>query len=72
MPWTVSDVDKHKKGLDKTQKQKWVRIANSVLKECQSTRNDGKECEAQAIRVANSKVGSGDSSKSKDESSNGE
>ena len=57
MPWSVGDVDKHKKGLDKTQKQKWVRIANNVLKDCMSSRNDKGECEAQAIRVANSKVG---------------
>lgn len=68
MPWSVSDVEKHKKGLSKTQKEKWVRIANSVLKECQSTRNDGKECEAQAIRTANSKVGSSNS----ESSNNGE
>ena len=65
MPWTVSDVDKHKKGLSKShkkglsksQKQKWVRIANSILEECRETSNDS-SCDAQAIRIANSKVGS--------------
>jgi hypothetical protein len=71
MPWTVSDVDKHKKGLDKTQKQKWVRIANNVLKECMDSRNDTSECEAQAIRTANSRVGKSNSG-SKDKSYNGE
>lgn len=81
MPWTVSDVDKHKKGLSKTQKEKWVRIANNVLKDCRSSRNDD-NCEAQAIRVANSRVGgsgassdssssSGSNSKSKDSKSDG-
>lgn len=66
MPWSTGDVDKHKKGLDKTQKEKWVRIANNVLKDCMDSRNDTSKCEAQAIRVANSKVSS------KGKGSNGE
>ena len=32
MPWTVSDVDKHKAGLSEKSKKQWTRIANSVLK----------------------------------------
>jgi len=53
MPWTVADVDKHKKGLTSTQKKKWVSVANSILKDCQSKK--GKDCEGKAIRIANSK-----------------
>ena len=34
MPWTVDDVDKHKKGLSDKQKKQWVRIANAVLAKC--------------------------------------
>jgi uncharacterized protein YdaT len=53
MPWTVKEVDKHKKGLTSTQKKKWVKIANSVLRECE--KEGGSDCEGRAIRVANSK-----------------
>jgi len=53
MPWTVKDVDRHKKGLTPAQKKKWVSIANGVLKDCQS--KGGKNCEGKAIRIANSK-----------------
>jgi uncharacterized protein YdaT len=48
MPWTVADVDRHKKGLSAEQKKKWVSIANAVLKD---TGDEGR-----AIRIANSKV----------------
>jgi hypothetical protein len=54
MPWTVSDVDEHIKGLTPEQKKKWVATANSVLAKCKS--EDGKDCDAQAIRVANSQA----------------
>lgn len=53
MPWTVGDVDEHKKGLTPAQKKKWVSVANGVLKDCQS--KGGKDCEGKAIRIANSK-----------------
>lgn len=56
MPWTVDDVDKHIKGLSNAQKRKWVAIANNVLRQCQS-KNSGDDCEAMAIRTANSKFG---------------
>lgn len=55
MPWGVGDVDKFRKGLSEEQKKKWVVIANGVLKSCQD--DGGENCEATAIRVANSKVG---------------
>lgn len=51
MPWSTSDVDKHKKGLSQDQKVKWVRIANRVLKE--------EDDEGLAVKVANSKTSSG-------------
>lgn len=47
MPWTIDDVDRHKKGLSKKQKERWVAIANSVLS------SDGDE--GKAIRIANVK-----------------
>lgn len=53
MPWTVADVDKHRKGLNKSQKKKWCKIANGVLKTCMA--DNGKDCEGMAVRIANSK-----------------
>lgn len=32
MPWSKSDVDKHKKGLTDSQKSMWVRVANKALR----------------------------------------
>lgn len=55
MPWTVADVDKHKKGLTDKQKEQWVKVANSALKACQE--KGGKDCDASAIRQANGVVG---------------
>lgn len=48
MPWTISDVDRHNKGLSKSQKKKWVKTANAILAK------DGDE--GKAIRIANSRV----------------
>lgn len=56
MPWDVADVDRHKRGLSTEQKRKWVEIANAVLRSCQE-QGGGDECEAQAIKIANSQVG---------------
>lgn len=53
IPWTVKDVDSKKKGLTPAQKKKWVKIANSVLKDCKA--KGGSDCEGKAIRIANSK-----------------
>jgi FtsZ-binding cell division protein ZapB len=53
MPWTASDAKKHKKGLTPTQAKKWAKIANATLKSCQA--NGGSDCEAVAIKTANSK-----------------
>lgn len=55
MPWQPSDAHKHKKGLTKKQAQQWAKIANSVLEQCR--KDKGKNCEAKAIKAANSKVG---------------
>ena len=55
MPWTVADVDKHKKGLSESEKKKWVSIANGILDECQEMKQEN--CEQRAIKIANSKVG---------------
>jgi uncharacterized protein YdaT len=53
MPWTVADVDSKKKGLTPAQKTKWVAIANGILADCK--KKGGKDCEASAIKIANSK-----------------
>ena len=50
--WEIADVDKHRKGLGKSQRKKWVRIANGRLKTCLA--EGGKDCEASAIKIANS------------------
>jgi len=54
MPWTVADVDKHKKGLTARQKRQWVDVANSALAKCQ--REGGSNCDASAIKQANAVV----------------
>lgn len=54
MPWTVKDVPRFtKKAKTAAQKKKWVSIANRVLTDCQ--KSGGENCDAKAIRVANSK-----------------
>jgi hypothetical protein len=56
VPWTVSDVDKHKKGLTRRQKRLWVNVANSALARCE--KEVGTDCEAKAIRQASAVVDS--------------
>ena len=54
MPWDEkSDLEKYKKGMTDKQKEKWITIANNVLKSCDKS---PEECEASAIKIANSKV----------------
>jgi hypothetical protein len=55
MPWTVSDVDSHKKGLSPSQKKSWVKVANSIYKDCMTKGGTDKTCAPKAIRIANSK-----------------
>lgn len=57
MPWTIDDVDEHKKGLTDKQKAQWVRIANSVLASCIKKGGSDKECAPKAIKQANGVVG---------------
>lgn len=52
MPWTVDDVEQHKKGLTPKQKRAWVAVANDALERCQESGGD--DCDAKAIRQANS------------------
>lgn len=56
MPWTVEDVDKHKKGLSDKQKKQWVRIANAALKACIKKGGTDDSCAASAIKQANGVV----------------
>jgi hypothetical protein len=57
MPWTVGDVDKHKKGLSDEQKKKWVTVANGALAACIKKGGTDKSCAPHAIRIANSVTG---------------
>lgn len=56
MPWTVKDVDEHKKGLSDKQKKQWVSVANSILKKLMGEGKSEKEAAASAIRQANGAV----------------
>lgn len=57
MPWNPSDAKEHtKKANTKEKKKKWAKIANEVLENCLGKGGDRKECEAKAIRIANSKM----------------
>jgi hypothetical protein len=56
MPWTVADVDSHKKGLSDKQKKQWVRIANSVLASCIKKGGSEESCAASAIKQASGVV----------------
>lgn len=60
MPWTVKDVDKHKKGLTDAQKKRWVEVANSARTACLKKGKPESECDASAIRQANGVVGNTD------------
>lgn len=55
MPWSIEDVDKHKKGLSPAEKKKWVSVANGVLKKCLADGGTDATCAPKAIRIANSK-----------------
>lgn len=57
MPWKVSDVDQHKRGLTKAQKEQWVKVANSALKACLDDGGSRASCEGSAVRQANGVVG---------------
>ena len=56
MPWSETDVEKHKAGLSKSGKKQWVRVANSVLKRELKKGKDEKEAAASAIKQANGVV----------------
>jgi hypothetical protein len=56
MPWTVRDVDAHKKGLNSDQKRQWIAVANSVLKRCMDNGGSEDTCAISAIRQANGTV----------------
>lgn len=56
MPWTITDVEEHKKGLSDKGKAQWVRIANSVLKKLMAKGITEKKAAASAIKQANGVV----------------
>ena len=53
MPWEKKDVERFNKGLSDKQQAVWVKVANGVLAECKGEKGD---CEASAIKQANSAV----------------
>jgi len=63
MPWVLSDVDKHKAGLSKKQKELWLKVANPARERCLGkiegtpSKEQIKKCEGSAIRQANAVVG---------------
>jgi hypothetical protein len=57
MPWTVADVEQHKKGLSDKQKKRWVVVANDALHRCVEKGGAEKSCTASAIRRANAVIG---------------
>jgi len=61
MPWDISQVDSHKKGLSEDQKKRWVATANSVLADCIKKGGTDKTCAPKAIRIANGTVGGNES-----------
>lgn len=56
MPWKVSDVDTHKKGLTPKQKRQWVAVANSVMAACLKDGGTDATCAPQAIQQASGVV----------------
>ncbi len=55
MPFSAADAKKHKKGLSAAQAKKWAKIANAILADCEEV--GGPDCDAKAIRIANSRTG---------------
>jgi hypothetical protein len=54
MPWSVADVDRHRKGLGPAQKRRWVTAANAALRACLRKGGTDATCAPSAIRIANS------------------
>lgn len=57
MPYTVSDVDTHIKGLTPKAKRAWVAIANSALTKCVSDGGKEADCAGKAIKQASGVAG---------------
>lgn len=55
MPWTTADVERHMKDLSPSEKETWVEVANKALAACEKAGR--KDCDASAIKQANSVVG---------------
>lgn len=53
MPWTIADVERHKRGLTPAQKRRWVRVANDALRRCLERGGTDATCAPSAIRQAN-------------------
>jgi len=61
MPWTAKDAEKHTKKADTDKKRRqWASVANSALESCMKEGKSQKDCEASAIRQANSVISEAD------------
>lgn len=57
MPWTAGDASSHtKKANTEAKKKKWAKIANRALTTCLADGGNQGDCEASAIRIANSQM----------------
>jgi hypothetical protein len=63
MPWTITDVDRFKRGLTPAQKRQWVQVANDALRRCLQRGGNQRRCESSAIRQASGVVGHSESNK---------
>lgn len=64
MPWTKDDADRFIEGLTDKQKEKWASAANNSLQQCLDDGGKQDECEAKAIRIANSQVSANEQAQS--------
>jgi hypothetical protein len=61
MPWTAKDASEFtSKANTDAKKETWAKVANSRLAQCLEAGGDEEECEASAIKVANTMVGNVD------------
>jgi uncharacterized protein YdaT len=56
MPFDMSSVNKHNKGLNLSQKKKWIRRANAIYRTCLADGGSDKTCAPKAIKIANASM----------------
>ncbi len=64
MPWTASDAERHTRAANTPKKrEQWASVANSALQRCLDDGGEKDQCEASAIRQANSVVAKSENNK---------